>query len=284
MNRILPAALLAIGIHWVLLNTDTFRLHNVFTFNPKPKIVTLTLIYKTTPKPVLKSGFKTFNLRPLPPIPIKKLKPLPKIEKVPPIPIVKQVPLAVSKKFQKPGIPPKMVNVAPETLRQFRITHPSPKVFSASKASQPTTAERPIPPKPQPVLPEAVSAQPHPMAVRELPSAAAPSQATSADAPAAAAKPVPPPLIEARPLYKKNPTPRYPSIARRRGYEGTVILEVLVDPYGRVGNLNIYRSSGYSILDRAAKASVKNWQFEPGRKGNTTIAMWMRIPIRFQLK
>lgn len=282
MNRILPAALLAIGIHWVLLNTDPFRLHKVLTFNPEPKIVTLTLIYKTTPKPVLKSSFKTFNLRP--PIPIKKVKPVPKIEKIPPIPIVKHAPSAVSKKFQKPGIPPKIVNLAPETLRQFRITHPSPKVFSASKASQPATAERPIPSEPQPVPSEAVSAQPHPMAVMAPPSTAAPSQATSAAASAAVTKPAPPPLIEARPLYKENPTPRYPGIARRRGYEGTVILEVLVDPYGRVGNLNIYKSSGYSILDRTAKASVKNWQFEPGRKGNTTIAMWVRIPIRFQLK
>ena len=284
MKRILPAALLAIGIHGVLLNSDTFRLHNVLTVNPKAKIVTLTLIYKTTPKSVLRSSFKTFNLRPLPPIAIKKVKPVPKIEKVPPIPIVKQVPLAVSKKFQKPGIPPKMVNVAPETLRQFRLIHPSPKVFFASKASQPATAERPIPPEPQSVPPEAVSAQPHPMAVMAPPSTAAPSQATSADASAPATKPAPPPLIEARPIYKENPTPRYPSIARRRGYEGTVILAVLVDPYGQVGDLNIYKSSGYLILDRAAKASVKNWQFEPGRKGNTTIAMWVRIPICFQLK
>ena len=233
MKRILPAALLAIGIHWVLLNTDPFRLHNVLTFNPEPKIVTLTLIYKTTPKPVLKSSFKPFNLRPLPPIPIKKVKPVPKIEKVPPIPIVKQVPLLS---------------------------------------------------EPQPVPPEAVSAQPHPMAVMAPPSTAAFSQATSADASAPATTPAPPPLIEARPLYKENPTPRYPDTARLRGYEGTVILEVLVDPSGRVGNLNIYKSSGYFILDRAAKASVKNWQFKPGRKGNTPIAMWVRIPIRFQLK
>jgi len=188
---------------------------------------------------------------------------------------VKQVPLAVSKKFQKPGIPSKIVSLAPEILRQFRITHPSPKGFSASRASRPATTEKPIPPEPQPVPPEAVSAQPYPMAVMTPPSTAASAAAT---------KTAPPPLIEARPLFKKNPTPRYPRIARRRGYEGTVILEVFVDPYGRVGDLNIYKSSGYSILDRAARASVKNWHFEPGRKGNATIAMWVRIPIRFHLE
>ncbi len=33
-------------------------------------------------------------------------------------------------------------------------------------------------------------------------------------------------LIMARPLYRKNPPPQYPKRARRKGYEGTVILEV----------------------------------------------------------
>ena len=89
---------------------------------------------------------------------------------------------------------------------------------------------------------------------------------------------------EARPIYRKNPPPGYPKLARKRGYQGTVILEVLVDRKGRAADLRIFTSTGYPILDRVAMESVKNWLFEPGMKGNKKVEMWVRVPIRFQLK
>ena len=93
-----------------------------------------------------------------------------------------------------------------------------------------------------------------------------------------------PVVIEAVPLYKVNPLPEYPRIARKRGYQGTVVLEVLVDRNGRVGDLRLFTSSGHSILDRKAMASVKGWLFEPGMKGDKKLDMWVRVPVRFQLK
>jgi len=44
-----------------------------------------------------------------------------------------------------------------------------------------------------------------------------------------------PVVIEAVPLYKVNPPPEYPRLARKRGYQGTVVLDVLVDQNGKVG-------------------------------------------------
>ena len=93
-----------------------------------------------------------------------------------------------------------------------------------------------------------------------------------------------PVVIEAVPLYKVNPLPEYPRIARKRGYQGTVVLEVLVDQNGRVGDLRLFTSSGYSILDKKAMASVKGWLFEPGMKGDKKLDMWVRVPVRFELK
>jgi periplasmic protein TonB len=90
--------------------------------------------------------------------------------------------------------------------------------------------------------------------------------------------------IAARPLYRVNPPPPYPSVARQRNYEGTVLLEVLVDEKGRVGRLRIARSSGYPLLDQAALDGVKGWRFEPGRRSGEKIAMWVEIPIRFTLR
>ncbi len=89
---------------------------------------------------------------------------------------------------------------------------------------------------------------------------------------------------EAIPLYKRNPPPKYPRAARRRGYEGTVILNVLVNKNGDVSSLWVSTSSGYRLLDNAALEAVSNWLFEPGSIGNKKVDMWVKIPVRFQLK
>ena len=91
-------------------------------------------------------------------------------------------------------------------------------------------------------------------------------------------------VIKARPAYRENPRPAYPRMARRRGYEGTVLLEVLVDSAGKVEDLRVLKSSGYKVLDRSAIKSAKNWLFEPGSIGDEKVEMWVRIPIRFELR
>lgn len=91
-------------------------------------------------------------------------------------------------------------------------------------------------------------------------------------------------MVLAKPLYRHNPPPKYPNRARRRGLQGVVILEVLVDETGQVEELTVFTSSGHRILDRAARASVKKWLFQPGTKGGKIEKMWVRVPIRFELK
>jgi protein TonB len=91
-------------------------------------------------------------------------------------------------------------------------------------------------------------------------------------------------MREAIPLYRENPPPNYPRIARRKGYEGTVVLEVLVNPEGKVDDCRILSSCGYSILDKAAMRSVRNWRFEPGMRRDKKVEMWVKVPIKFQLK
>ena len=90
-------------------------------------------------------------------------------------------------------------------------------------------------------------------------------------------------ILEARPIYRINPPPEYPMIARKRGYQGNVVLEVLIDKRGKVLDLRIFSSSGHSILDKTAISSVEKWLFEPGMRGDDKIEMWVRVPIRFKL-
>ena len=85
------------------------------------------------------------------------------------------------------------------------------------------------------------------------------------------------------PRYAQNPKPVYPSEAREKGYQGEVLLRVEVLPNGRVGQIEIKRSSGYDILDQSALTTVRQWKFIPARKGEVAIPFWVNIPIKFQL-
>jgi periplasmic protein TonB len=85
------------------------------------------------------------------------------------------------------------------------------------------------------------------------------------------------------PVYKKNPNPKYPEIAKRRGWQGVVMLNVLVSAEGRVKNIKIASGSGYKILDREAFNIVKKWRFFPGMQNDKKIEMWVTVPIRFKL-
>lgn len=87
----------------------------------------------------------------------------------------------------------------------------------------------------------------------------------------------------AYPRYQLNAPPTYPGLARKRGQEGTVFLKVLVNKEGRVDELEIETSSGFTLLDRAAVSAVRKWSFEPGRRGEERVPMWVRVPVTFKL-
>jgi periplasmic protein TonB len=86
------------------------------------------------------------------------------------------------------------------------------------------------------------------------------------------------------PRYDLNPPPHYPRVARRRNYQGTVILDVRVTVDGRVAQVRIAESSGYAILDQSAVKSVQNWHFTPARRGGQLIEMWVQVPVRYELR
>jgi len=85
------------------------------------------------------------------------------------------------------------------------------------------------------------------------------------------------------PRYRENTHPVYPLIARMRGYEGIVLLSVEIFANGRVGKLNIKRSSGYAVLDRSSLEAVRTWKFEPAKRANFPLTVTVDIPIRFYL-
>lgn len=88
----------------------------------------------------------------------------------------------------------------------------------------------------------------------------------------------------AHPLYLENQPPGYPLLARKQRYQGITELAVLVTKDGTADDLRLQNSSGHPVLDQAAMAAVRHWKFAPGRQGVDPIAMWVTVPIRFELQ
>ena len=80
-----------------------------------------------------------------------------------------------------------------------------------------------------------------------------------------------------------NPAPRYPSIAKRSGWEGTVWLKVAVNSKGFVDQVKINESSGYKCLDRSALKTVQEWQFEPAKNKERNKSAIVVVPVEFKL-
>lgn len=90
-------------------------------------------------------------------------------------------------------------------------------------------------------------------------------------------------LTETKPDYLKNPAPIYPEIARQHGWEGVVMLDVLVGSNGLVREIRPDKSSGYKVLDESALKTVRAWRFRPARVGSLSFSSRIKIPVRFLL-
>ncbi len=91
-------------------------------------------------------------------------------------------------------------------------------------------------------------------------------------------------IFEPKLDYLETSAPKYPEVARRNGWQGTVVLKALIEENGQCSKLRVEKSSGHKILDYSAMNAVKNWKFIPARLGPSTYASVALIPIHFTLK
>ena len=145
----------------------------------------------------------------------------------------------------------------------------------AAKPAKPkATPKRPAMAKPRDTAPSQTS-----KSIAETTSATA---ATPSKAPVASDRPVASAHEHYPARYRgPQPAPNYPRMARRRGLEGTCVIEVLMDTQGEVITLALKQSTGHTILDQAAPAAVKDWKFiAPTGIAGASKAL---VPVRFAL-
>ena len=80
-----------------------------------------------------------------------------------------------------------------------------------------------------------------------------------------------------------NAEPEYPLLARRRGFEGTLVVRATVAPDGKVIATDLLESSGHRVLDESALAAIGRWHFKPAQRNGQPTAGKLDIPIEFRL-
>ncbi|WP_419799450.1 MAG: TonB family protein [Terasakiella sp.] len=185
-----------------------------------------------------------------------------------PQPVVPEL-APVDQPLEMPPEPEKTVAVEPEVPDEIvveknieKVTEPIArvKVMVLKKPNPPKVARPPQKPVQQPVVKK------YPVKIQKV------------SAPALSY--IPP---NAHVSYLRNPKPFYPRMARKRGMEGIVLLSVSVSAKGLVSALSIKKSSGFALLDNAAKETVKKWKFQPAQKGLKAVNAVVDVPIRFSL-
>jgi periplasmic protein TonB len=103
-------------------------------------------------------------------------------------------------------------------------------------------------------------------------------------APPAPRNAVPSASVTSRPAPSaSNRPPPYPLEARRLGWDGVAVFQVVVRADGTVADVALERSTGFAVLDQAAEEAVRSWTFSPARRDGIPAEAIVRLPVVFRL-
>jgi protein TonB len=75
----------------------------------------------------------------------------------------------------------------------------------------------------------------------------------------------------------------YSEMARALGRQGTVVMQITVNPEGRVVDVNLVQGSGTDLLDHAAEVLVRDAQLPPFPPDMKLPRQSLTVPIRYIL-
>ena len=174
------------------------------------------------------------------------------------------------------GIVPQL-KVDPMVTRFYDPPTPPPPVDPQVREPQLQNPTQILLPQPEP-LPVPLDAPDNPITGELVPAERIPLTTGSAE--------VVPQIFNARPdPGRPLSQPAYPPEMIRVGAQGSVDVEVFVQPDGRVGDARIVKTSGYDAFDRNTLDEAKRkWRLVPATRDGVAIPQWYRLRVVFKLK
>jgi len=85
------------------------------------------------------------------------------------------------------------------------------------------------------------------------------------------------------PTILKKVDPQYSEEARKARYQGTVVLEAIVQKDGSVQIVRVVRSLGFGLDEKAIEA-LRQWKFSPAKKNGEPVPVALNIEVNFNLR
>ena len=183
----------------------------------------------------------------------------------------------------KPPMPSRRMAASTSTNKAARLAGKTASHRAGQQAASPLTAPAVVP-----VTPTSASVAAAPATTPASTSAAAPAT-TPASTPAAAPAKMPvsdPPggPVITQPQYLGSPPQLdYPALARRRGQQGRVLVEVWLDSHGQVLKSTVLSSPGIPALEQAALRYVAASRFAPYLRDGQGHAARLHLSVDFRL-
>lgn len=89
--------------------------------------------------------------------------------------------------------------------------------------------------------------------------------------------------VDQKPEPQRTVPPKFPDSARRKGVEGHVTLQVLINQNGEVERTRVREAQPSGVFEQAAVAAVQQWRFRPARYHGNPVKLWATQTIRFRL-
>jgi protein TonB len=205
------------------------------------------------------------------------------------------------KRAERPRVDPvvrKSVDVAkPQPVKSVKAK-PQPLASSSKLMPKPETAQPAARPVDAPVATPSDTASRTPTTDNKPVSTQASSSTQAASTPAAQAPAAlavatagnaapatasSAPVVITDPNYAGRCHYKYPESARRRNLEGTVVIRALIDTDGKAASVTIISSSGFDLLDSAARRAISDCAFTPQRVDGRPVQAIVDVPIPFKL-
>jgi len=76
--------------------------------------------------------------------------------------------------------------------------------------------------------------------------------------------------------------PAYSDEARAEKIAGTVLLQIVIEPDGTASNIQLIKSMGFGLDEKAVEA-INQWRFQPGTKDGVPVPVQAQIEVNFKL-